>query len=246
MNLKYIVISIAIWLFVAITWIILFPFFFVLWFVTFPFDSRKVLTRKYTSLWGRLYLCINPKWKILITGKEKINRSKPRVVIANHQSMIDIFILYDVYPYYAWVSKKENYYVPILGWVMYLNNYIMVDRKNPLSFPKMFADCARELKKGGSVIIFPEGTRSPNGELGRFKEGAFKVAIDNKVPIIPIVFDGTYKLLLKKGKTSKSKKEVHIHVLDEVPYEKFPFYEPVQLKEYFKNIMAEELRKIRG
>ena len=93
-------------------------------------------------------------------------------------------------------------------------------------------------------MIFPEGTRSLTTEIGRFKEGAFKAAIDNKVPIIPIVLDGTGRVLPKEGMVIKGKTKITVKVLDEIPYEKFPSYEPHALKEYVKGIIAKELAEI--
>jgi 1-acyl-sn-glycerol-3-phosphate acyltransferase len=92
-------------------------------------------------------------------------------------------------------------------------------------------------------MMFPEGTRSRNLEIGRFKEGAFKAAIDNKVPIIPIMLDGTGEVLAADGQKRKGRLKVTVKVLDEIPYEAFPSTDPSELKEYVKKIIADELSK---
>lgn len=110
----------------------------------------------------------------------------------------------------------------------------------------MFEGIKDAMKNNKTIMIFPEGTRSKNCELGRFKEGAFKAAIDNKSPILPIVLDGTGRVLPKEGMVIKGKTIITIKVLDLIPYEKFPSYDPSILKEHVKGIIATELENIRN
>jgi 1-acyl-sn-glycerol-3-phosphate acyltransferase len=244
MKARYILKTIIVIITITFTYVTYFPIFLILYLLSRPFDPRRYFVHWLTAKWGLTYLLMSPGWKIKITGKEKIVRGKPCVLISNHQSMVDICLLYQAYPHGMWVSKVENFKVPVLGWVMSMNGYIKVDRKNPRSFPKMFEDCAEKLKMNDTIIMFPEGTRSVNGEIGRFKEGAFKVAIENKVPIIPIVLDGAARLFPKKAVKLNGDKVLRLKVLDEVPYEKFPSYNPAELKEYFKDLMSKELNDL--
>ena len=108
----------------------------------------------------------------------------------------------------------------------------------------MFENISKALKQGRTVMIFPEGTRSLTGDIGRFKEGAFKAAIENKVPIIPIVVDGTGRAIPKEGMLIKGRTKITVKVLDPIPYEQFPSYDPAVLKEYVKEIIQKELNKI--
>jgi len=128
---------------------------------------------------------------------------------------------------------------------MTINGYICVNRKDPKTFPKMFAGIAKALKKNKTIMIFPEGTRSLTSGLGRFKDGAFKAAIENKVPIVPIVLDGTGRLLPKDGMKISGKTKIIVKVLDEIPYANFPSNDHQILREYVKDIMAKELVKLR-
>jgi 1-acyl-sn-glycerol-3-phosphate acyltransferase len=211
-----------------------------------PFDKHKYFVRKLTQWWGITYVKIYPFWTVEVLGKEKIKKGKPCIVISNHQSLLDIIFLFCVYPYYTWVSKIENFKVPILGWVMTIDKYIRLERNNPKTFPKMYEDISKSLKDNHAIMMFPEGTRSLNLELGKFKDGAFKAAIENKVGIIPIVLDGTGKIVPKGNFEIATKTKVTLKVLDEIPYESFPSYDPPVLREYIKGIMAEELKKIRN
>ena len=118
--------------------------------------------------------------------------------------------------------------------------------KIPRTFTKMFDGISKALKRDRTIMIFPEGTRSLTTELGRFKEGAFKAAIENKVPIIPIVLDGTGRVLPKEGMLIKGKTKIIVKVLDEIPYENFPSHDPKILKEFVKEIISKKLAIIKS
>lgn len=238
--LQYLATVIMYMLFVVL-WITNFVSYLIIWILTSWFDKKRICVKKFTSLWGRMHLYINPAWHPKLIGKQNIN-NKACVYVSNHQSMLDIVSLFEVSPYIVWVSKIENFKMPILGTVMRLNGYIQLVREDPRSFPKMFNACSKTLNEGMPVLFFPEGTRSKTGQMGRFKEGAFKVAIENNVPIIPIVMDGIeqagLKFSLKGGFTIK--------VLNEITPQQFPSQNPSELKEYVKDIMLNELNVIRG
>ncbi len=231
-----------IWIIVGITLFILFIPYLILWIITYPFDKKHYAAKKYTQWWNTFYISILPSTYVDIENKEKLTREKACIVISNHQHLLDIVVLFHTFAYFIWVSKIENFKVPVLGWVMRMNGYISLKREDPRTFTKMFQDIKKALSENNPVMIFPEGTRSKSRNMGRFKEGAFKAAIENKVPIQPIVIDGSYIGL----KTKKDDPETHIRVkiLDPVPYEKFPTYEPAQLKEYFRDIIQKELNKM--
>jgi 1-acyl-sn-glycerol-3-phosphate acyltransferase len=238
--------TVWIWFFGAVSLVLLFIPFFILKIVSWPFDRRGHCNMYYTSLWGILYLKILPIKRVEVIDKHKLKPCMKAVAISNHQSMVDIMVLFDVFPYYVWVSKKENFQAPILGWVMHLNGYIRLDRKNPKTFPKMYKKIAEKLAKNYTIMMFPEGTRSKNNEVGRFKEGAFKAAIDNKASIVPIVLDGTGTAIPKEGIVVNKGDRIIVKVLDEVPYDKFPTYNPAELKEYFRDLIAKELVALRS
>lgn len=231
-----------IWGIVGITLLIIFIPYAILWLVTYPFDRRHYAARKFTQWWGAFYFSLLPDTKLQVENKEKLSKGKASIVISNHQSLIDILVLFRTFAYFIWVSKAENFQVPSLGWVMRMNGYISVKREDPKSFPKMFEDIKKALANHEPVMIFPEGTRSGSRKMGRFKEGAFKAAIDNSVPIQPIVIDGSY-IGLKKSKKDPST-VIKVRIMDPVPYEKFPSYNPSELKEYFRDMIQKELDKL--
>ncbi|HOK52042.1 MAG: lysophospholipid acyltransferase family protein [Bacteroidales bacterium] len=231
-----------IWVIVGITLFLIFIPFAIIWLVTYPFDRKHYAARKFTQWWNTFYITILPNTRVFIENKEKLSKERACIVISNHQSLLDIVVLFHTFAYFIWVSKIENFRVPVLGWVMRMNGYISVKREDPRSFPKMFEDIKKALAKNEPVMMFPEGTRSQSRKMGRFKEGAFKAAIDNKVPIQPIVIDGSY-IGLKKSKNDPSA-TIRVKVLDPVPYEQFPSNNPSELKEYFRDMIQKELDKL--
>lgn len=243
-KFKRIFVSTLVWIVCVSAMYIHFIIFFILWIFSLPFDRKHYFTQKLTWYLATFYVIIYPFWDIEFINRQKLIKNKACIAVSNHQSLLDILILFHLYAYFVWVSKVENFRIPTLGWLMTINRYISVNRSDPKTFPKMFERIAKALKNNKTVMIFPEGTRSLTGKLGHFKDGAFKAAIENKVPIIPIVVNGTGRLLPKEGMMISGKTKIIIKVLDEIPYEKFPSYEPQVLKEYVKKIIADELDKL--
>ena len=118
--------------------------------------------------------------------------SKTYVICSNHRSVMDIVILYRLFFHYKWVSKKEIFQVPFLGWNMSLNRYVYLDRNKPSSQRQMLNDCEEHLSRGSSLMIFPEGTRSPDGKsVGKFRDGAFLLAKKMHCDVLPVAVSGT-------------------------------------------------------
>ena len=131
-------------------------------------------------------------WDFRVTGAppEDIRR-RPYVVVANHESMADPFLLAYLPFDMRFVAKRELFRAPLVGWLLALAGDIAIDRGDPESAREMAATCALTLQRGLSVMIFPEGTRSHGAGLGRFRDGAFRIAIAAHAPILPIALHGT-------------------------------------------------------
>jgi len=213
--------SLVFWLFLAASSIALFPVALVVWAVTAPFDRRRVLLHRFTCFWASLYTWLNPAWRVRVEGREKIRRDTAYVIVANHQSLLDILVLFRLFVHFKWVSKIENFRVPFIGWNMSLNRYIKLRRGSRESVTQMMHECRETLARGSSVMMFPEGTRSPDGRLQRFKPGAFSLAQHGHVPILPIVVEGTADALPKRGFILQGRHEIRVRVLDEIPYPVF-------------------------
>jgi 1-acyl-sn-glycerol-3-phosphate acyltransferase len=163
----------------------------------FPERRRYRWLHAYTSWWGAHYLRYAPGAGLHVTGRELVPRDQAVVYVSNHQSMVDILAAFGVNLPYLWVSKVENFYVPFLGWNMALNRYVRLRRGHLPSILRMVRTCLRRLGEGHSLFVFPEGTRSPDGELQSFYAGAFRIAVRKQVPIVPVVLHGTDRVLPK-------------------------------------------------
>jgi 1-acyl-sn-glycerol-3-phosphate acyltransferase len=120
-------------------------------------------------------------------------------MVANHNSVVDIFVLFRLFAHFKWVSKIENFKIPFIGWNMSLNGYVQLRRGDRESVVKMLARCEELLREGNSIMMFPEGTRSLTGELKPFKPGAFELAVKTGLPVLPIAVTGTFRALPKHG-----------------------------------------------
>jgi 1-acyl-sn-glycerol-3-phosphate acyltransferase len=117
------------------------------------------------------------------------------------------------------VSKVENFRVPFIGWNMSLNRYIPLRRGDRESIVRMLGECERTLCEGSSILMFPEGTRSPDGRMREFKPGAFQVAQRSRMPILPLVIQGTSQALPKRGFILRGRHRIRISILDEISVE---------------------------
>lgn len=188
--------------------------------VCHPFDKRRFVVHKLSTLWTQhCFLLINPFWKTVFTGKELVDRRKSYIIVSNHQSLIDIGLIYYVPLVFKWVSKREVLMFPIIGQMLYLHGDILIKRGTGESAKKMMILSKKWLSRGASIAIFPEGTRTTDGQVHRFKEGAFLLAKQTKTPILPVVVDGAFTVLPKHGILLKLKHKFHVKILPEISVE---------------------------
>ena len=147
---------------------------------------------------GRI-MCFLALTRIKIIGNENIDSQKSYIFVANHQSMFDIFLIYGyLNAKFKWIMKQEIRKTPLLGKACESMGHIFVDRSSPMRAQKSLEEAKDRLLQGSnSVFLFPEGTRSANGKIGRFKRGAFTIARDLHLPIVPITINGAFNALPK-------------------------------------------------
>jgi len=208
--------SLLFWAFMLVTSVLLFPIALLIRVVTFPFDRRLAFLHTFSCFWASLYTWCNPLWSVRIGGKEHIDRHAAYVMVCNHQSLVDILVLFRLFVHFKWVSKSENFRIPFVGWDMTLNRYIRIDRGRIRGNLSMMRRAETALEAGSSVMIFPEGTRSAGGALGEFKLGAFELAIRSGRPILPIVVHGTAAALPRRGFILRGKHAIRIRVLEPI------------------------------
>jgi 1-acyl-sn-glycerol-3-phosphate acyltransferase len=159
--------------------------------LAWPFDRVNYFGGRLFRQAGALTVRLTPRWHFEVRGTLPTNPRNPYVVVANHESFADMLMLCLLPWEMKWLSKVEIMWVPVLGWLMWLVNDVGVKRGRAVSAKAAMAACANRLSRRASVIIFPEGTRSPTWELLPFRDGAFRLARDTNVPILPIVIYGT-------------------------------------------------------
>ena len=160
----------------------------------FPWKNGKA-PRTVQVLWSRsvLWFLLVP---IRVIGRENVNPKQSYVFVSNHQSFLDAFAVYGWLPNnFKWLMKKELRKVPFVGTACKVAGHIFVDRSNPRAALKSMELIKAELVDGISTVIFPEGTRTKTGEIGRFKQGAFKIAMDLNLPVVPITLKGFYEAM---------------------------------------------------
>jgi len=238
--------SLLFWSFILITSILAFPVAALIKLVTMFFDRRLILLHQFTCLWASLYSWLNPFWTVRILGRHHIQPNGVYIFVCNHQSLADILVLFRLFVHFKWVSKIENFRVPIVGWNMYLNRYIRLVRGSMKSQLRMIRDCQKTLEEGSSVLIFPEGTRTQTGDLRPFKSGAFQIAIKTGIPIIPIVLDGSSEALPKAGFILRGKHIINIHILEPILPDRFHEKSAKELTQEVRSIIGAELARMQG
>lgn len=159
---------------------------------------------------------MNPYWEVSASGLENIDKTRAYIIVANHQSLADIIIVYLTKMQFKWVAKKSLFKVPFVGWCLSLARHVKLERGDFGSIKKVYREAATWLRSGMSVLFFPEGTRSDTGEVGDFQNGAFKLAIKEKVPVLPIAIYGTGEAIPKGTWLFRTKIPLKIKVLPEI------------------------------
>jgi len=135
--------------------------------------------------------------RIQIEGLNNIDRNRPQIFVANHSGLHDILSLAANLPIqFRWMAKKSLFQVPFMGWHMRRSGYIAIDRDNPRDTARSIAAAVLAIQHGTNAIAFPEGTRSSNGDLGKFYGGAFSLALRTGVPLVPVSLDGSHRVII--------------------------------------------------
>jgi 1-acyl-sn-glycerol-3-phosphate acyltransferase len=187
---------------------------------TVGFDPNRKVIHAFICRFVFSYLKLNPFWRVRIEGRGRIT-NRPAVIVANHQSMADIVACMGLFRQFKFVSKSSLFSLPLVGWMMRLARYVSVERGKVHSTQQMLERCRYWLRRGMSVMIFPEGTYSTDGQLLPFKRGAFLLAIEERVPLIPVMIQGTSGLVIEDGPWFNPRCAIRVSV--------FPPIDPEQL-----------------
>ena len=158
-------------------------------------DPQLKLAHRLASIWGQGLVRMAPGTRVRLAGKERIPAHRPVIFMANHQSYVDVPALFFVPAQFKWMADVDLFRIPVFGWAMAMAGYIPVLRGDGREGVRALQKAERLLKQGISIFIFPEGTRSHTGVLGRFQSGGFRLAAMTGTPIIPVVVSGTRQML---------------------------------------------------
>ena len=210
--------------------------------VCYPFDRRRHAVHELSRLLVRLFFAVPTRWTRRIEGLEKIDRSKSYVIGLNHNSMLDIPALYFVPLDFRWVSKREVWKIPFFGQMLYLHGDILIDRRRGAqAMAQLMEEGGKWLGRGVSVAIFPEGTRSADGTIRRFKSGAFQLAREAGVELLPVVLDGTRTIVRPGSFLWNWRNRLTLRILDPVPVEEVRSTDPHELSERTRERMIAAL-----
>ena len=162
--------------------------------------------------WSRslIHLLLVP---VTVSGEENIHQGQSYVFVSNHQSFLDVFAIYGWLPVnFKWLMKKELRRIPVVGFACKVAGHIFVDRANAKAALQSIKEIESELQDGVCTVIFPEGTRTRTGEMGRFKRGAFQVALDLHLPVVPISLSGCYEAMPRDKHYVGLHPHVYMHI----------------------------------
>ena len=213
--------------------------------VCYPFDKKRVVVHRLSKWITDVVFGLPIFMKREVIGLENIDPHKAYVMVLNHNSMVDILSIYNLPLVFKWVSKKEVYRIPIVGQLLFAHGDIVINRASAKEAMQLVHTRGLEwLKKGASVSIFPEGTRSKDGEIHNFKAGAFILAKDAGVPILPIVLDGT-NTMVRKGWLVNWRNKITIRILPPIPAEEVQNRDIKDIMSQVREDMVETLAEIR-
>ncbi|MGB8860187.1 MAG: lysophospholipid acyltransferase family protein [Ilumatobacteraceae bacterium] len=185
------ILSIWGWLMIGVVVIVFVPLTFIVFVTTAPFDRGRYWAGFTFRRLCVVHTWLNPLWSFRTSGLEITDPRRPYVVVANHESFADMLLISHLPWEMKWLAKEAWFKYPLVGWLMMMAGDVKIIRGNKQSIVEAMKDCHDRLDKKVSVMLFPEGTRSRSGEMGEFKDGAFRLAIETGCPILPMVVAGT-------------------------------------------------------
>ncbi len=215
-------------------WVVLVTIFFSISAIIVSFITKNGdMPNKVAAIWARFILAAS-RIKVEVTGLSNIDPSKSYIYMSNHQGNFDIPILQAYLPVqFRWLAKAELFNIPVFGYAMGRAGHISIDRSDLKSALKSLKNAAGIIRNGVSVLIFPEGTRSCDGNIGQFKKGGFILSVDSGVPIVPVIIHGLWPLMLKNKVFVRPG-----NVLLEIK-------EPIESTEYTRKTKDNLLKKVR-
>ena len=212
--------------------------------VTVLVDRRRRWFHLLTvCFWGWAVYAFNPFWSLRVEGREKLPMDGRAVLVPNHDSLADILVCGALFRPFKFVSKESVFKVPVLGWAMRMLRYIPLRRGERASVTAMMQMCRETLRSEHPVLLFPEGTRSEDGVVRPFKDGAFQLAVETDSPVYPIILAGTRDALPKHGFVAPLESHVRMRVLDPVYPAEFG-HNVDRLRDHVRTVIVAEKQRL--
>ena len=206
------------------------------WLFTAPFDRGRYRAGRAFRQIAVAQVSMNPLWHFETDGEGPSNPRLPYVAVSNHESYADIFLISHFPWEMKWLSKDTMFKIPFMGWMMRMANDIPIKRGKRESIVSAMRGCQDRLSKRVSVMIFPEGTRAKSDELLPFKDGAFRLAIETKSPILPIAVAGT-RHCMAKGSFAFRRARAKARVLPAIPTAELTMADVGALRDRTRNLI---------
>lgn len=235
------------WLYAAVWWVSFATFTSLMWvwtclaYVTVLFDRRaRWFHLLSVCVWGWGTYALNPFWSFRVEGREKLPWDGRAILTPNHDGAADIPICAALFRPFRFVSKRAVFRAPVLGWAMRMAKYIPLRRGDRESVLEMLQACRDSLHDEVPVLLFPEGTRSTDGNVRPFKDGPFQLAVETNSPVFPIILAGTRDIsVAHRGLIPPFRIKVRVKVLDPVYPHEFD-HDMARLRDHVRTVIVAE------
>ena len=242
--MKRSILSLWSWFALGVIVIVWTPIVFLVWIATTPFDKGRYATGYTFRRLCVLHQWLNPMWKFKTSGQLPANKRNPYVMVSNHESFVDMLLLSHLKIEMKYLSKESILRIPLVGWMMKMSGDVSLLRGDRSSGAAALVVCEKWLKRKMSVMIFPEGTRSFDGEMRGFKDGAFILAIRTQTPMLPVVVHGT-RSALRKSDWRMGDAKAEVRVLEIIETTGMTLNDVPALRERVRDAMIAEIAKMR-
>lgn len=232
------IVSVWIWVATGVVALLWLPWLGLVWLATAWRDPGRYAVGRWFRRAAVAAVAINPLWRFRTSGVRVADPRRPYVAVANHESFADIFLISHLPWEMKWLSKEAIFRIPIMGWMMRMAGDVQVRRSDRGSRAQALEDCRDRLLKRVSVMIMPEGTRSPDGTILPFKDGAFRLAVEMGLPILPIAVAGT-RSAMEKGSLLFGRALAEVRVLDPIETAGLTLDDVPALRDRARQVIAE-------
>lgn len=237
-------ISIWVWAATSVVVLLWLPWLTLVYIATAPFDPGRYVVGRWFRRAAIVCVALNPLWKFRTSGVRIRDPRRPYVAVSNHESIADIFLVSHLPWEMKWLSKESIFRIPVMGWMMRMAGDVCVRRGDRRSRAAVVDEMRERLRNRVSVMIFPEGTRSRTGELLPFRNGAFRLAIEAGVPILPMAVGGT-RDALPKGSLLLGRADAEVRVLEPVETDGLGPSDVPEIRDRVRRMIAEAREEIR-